>query len=134
MGIKRVLVPVAGPENIDSIAQSAFVIAHSLLAQVHLVAVERPGVTIPFTREYADLQSLVDLAHREKADRQKRAQQLFSTLSSRFSNVECQFASQESVARLADRTARAARWPGGGGSGRPSGCFGAVSGALGATG
>jgi nucleotide-binding universal stress UspA family protein len=110
MGIKRVLVPVAGPEDIDSIAESAFVIARSLSAQVQLVAVERPGVTIPFTREYADLQSLMDLAHREKFDRQKRGQRLFSTLSSRFSNVECQFVSREGeiggliaqLARLAD--------------------------------
>lgn len=95
MAIKRVLLPVSGGGNFESLSDTALHIAERFSAQVMGLFVQPPDLVIPYfdVTGMEETSTLIATAQQTRRDAAARAQSTFKASAERFPHVECIFRS-----------------------------------------
>jgi len=95
MSVKRVLLPVGGNGNLESLSDTAFHVAERLSAQVMGLFVQPRGLVIPYfdVTGMEETSTLIETVQQSKREAAARAQATFEASVGRFPHVESVFRS-----------------------------------------
>ncbi len=90
MAIKRVLMPVSGGGDFESLSETAFHVAERFSAQVMGLFVQPPDLVIPYfdVTGMEETSTLIETAQQARREAAARAQSMFKASSQRFPHVE----------------------------------------------